>query len=121
MVFGWPLGSGKVWTFINGRTGSPGSVGVWLWRCCRFTLAARIVAGPIYELKTCFASLAYLCSEHVMAVRTRVSEMRGPPLGLDEVPHPALEVFFDEILAAPPTGDLLVSIYENAVPALDAA
>src|SRR5437773_2264012 len=84
-------------------------------------LTARITAEPIYELKTGFSHHAYLCSEHVMALRTRVSEMREPPLGLEEVPHPALEVFFDEILAAPTTGELLVSIYEKALPALDTA
>nr|MCU0706074.1 hypothetical protein [Fimbriiglobus sp.] len=35
--------------------------------------------------------------------RQRISEMREPPLGLDDVPHPALEVFFDEIQNAPST------------------
>src|SRR5262245_65728564 len=62
---------------------------------------ARITAEPIYELKTGFSHHAYLCAEHVTALRTRVGEMREPPLGLDEVPHAALGVFFDEILAAP--------------------
>jgi len=47
--------------------------------------------------------------------------MREPPLGLEEIPHPALEIFFDEILAAPTTEELLVGIYEKALPALDAA
>jgi hypothetical protein len=42
-------------------------------------------------------------------------------LGLEQVPHPALEVFFDEILAAPTTEELLVGLYEKALPALDAA
>jgi hypothetical protein len=37
------------------------------------------------------------------------------------VPDPALQVFFDEILAAPITGELLVGLYEKALPALDAA
>src|SRR3954449_1940278 len=60
-------------------------------------LTARITAEPIYELKTGFAHHAYLCAEHATALRQRVAEMREPPLGLDEVPHPALEVFFDEI------------------------
>src|SRR5207302_2853180 len=64
---------------------------------------ARITAEPIYELKTGFAHHAYLAGEHVMALRTRVGEMREPPLGLEEVPHAALQVFFDEILAAPTT------------------
>src|SRR5437762_7333441 len=84
-------------------------------------LTARITAEPIYELKTAFAHHAYLCSEHVQALRTRVGEMREPPLGLEEIPHPALEIFFDEILTAPTTAELLVGIYEKALPALDAA
>src|SRR5438552_10982978 len=82
---------------------------------------ARITAEPLYELKMGFSHQAYLCAEHVSALRKRVGEMREPPLGLEEVPHPALEIFFDEILAAPTTGELLVSIYEKALPALDAA
>src|SRR5207245_2046919 len=64
---------------------------------------------------------AYLCSEHVLALRTRVGEMREPPLGLEEVPHPALAIFFDEILAAPTTTELLAGLYEKVLPALDAA
>src|SRR5262245_29361861 len=84
-------------------------------------LTARITAEPIYELKTGFSHHSYLCSEHVLALRTRVGEMREPPLGLEEVPHPALQAFFDEILAAPTTAELLVGVYGKALPALDAA
>jgi hypothetical protein len=84
-------------------------------------LNARITAEPIYELKNGFSHHAYLCAEHVMALRTRVGEMREPPLGLEEIPHEGLETFFDEILAAPTTAELLVGIYEKAMPALDAA
>src|SRR5580692_13207080 len=50
-------------------------------------LTARITAEPIYELKTGFSHQAYLCAEHVQALRARVSEMREPPLGLEQVPH----------------------------------
>src|SRR5215468_5891590 len=82
---------------------------------------ARITAEPVYELKTGFSHHAYLCAEHVEAIRTRVGEMREPPLGLEAVPHPALEQFFDEIRAAPTTAELLVGLYEKALPALDAA
>ncbi len=78
---------------------------------------ARITAEPIYELKTGFAHHAYLCAEHVQALRTRVGEMREPPLGLEDVPHPALQLFFDEILAAPTTAELLAGLYEVALPA----
>ncbi|HEY1380976.1 MAG TPA: hypothetical protein VGF55_29520 [Gemmataceae bacterium] len=84
-------------------------------------LTARITAEPVYELKTAFAHHAYLCAEHVEAIRTRVGEMREPPLGLEAVPHPALGQFFDEVRAAPTTAELLVGLYEKALPALDAA
>lgn len=84
-------------------------------------LTSRITAEPIYELKTGFSHHSYLCAEHIQALRQRVGEMREPPLGLDDVPDPALQVFFDEILAAPTTAELLIGIYEKAMPALDAA
>jgi hypothetical protein len=82
---------------------------------------ARITAEPIYELKMAFSLHAYLCAEHVSALRKRVGEMREPPLGLEEVPHPALEIFFDEILAAPSTEELLLGLYDKALPALQAS
>src|SRR3979409_1927283 len=74
-------------------------------------LTARITAEPIYELKTAFAHHAYLCAEHVSASRQRLGDMREPPLGLEETPHEALTVFFDEILAAPTTAALLLGVY----------
>src|SRR5262249_43741728 len=84
-------------------------------------LTARITAEPIYELKTGFSHHSYLCAEHVQALRNRVAQMREPPLGLEEVPDASLQVFFDEILAAPTTEALLLGLYEKALPALDAA
>src|SRR5882724_392562 len=71
---------------------------------------ARITAEPIYELKMAFSLHAHVCAEHVTALRKRVSEMREPPLGLDAVPDPTLEIFFDEILAAPSTEELLLGL-----------
>ena len=47
---------------------------------------ARITAEPLYELKSAFSYHAYLCAEHVTALRQRVGEMREPPLGLEQVP-----------------------------------
>jgi hypothetical protein len=82
---------------------------------------ARITADPIYELKTGFSHHAYLCAEHVQALRDRVGEMREPPLGLEAVPDPAMEILFDEILAAPTTAELLAGLYLVALPALDEA
>ncbi len=77
-------------------------------------LTARITAEPIYEIKTAFSHHAYLCAEHVTALRQRVAEMREPPLGLEDVPHPTLAVLFDEILAAPTTEEL-ISGYDAAL------
>ena len=82
---------------------------------------ARITAEPIFELKTAFSHHAYLCGEHVQALRDRVGEMREPPLGLDVVPDANLEIFFDEILAALATEELIAALYEVALPALDKA
>jgi hypothetical protein len=82
---------------------------------------ARITSEPVYELKTAFSLHAYLCAEHVTGMRTRVGEMREPPLRLDVVPNGDLEVFFNEILAAPTTAELLIGLYEKALPALDSA
>ena len=84
-------------------------------------LTARITAEPIYELKTAFSHHAYLCAEHAVALRKRVGEMREPPLGLEEVPHPALELFFNEILCAPTTEALVFGLYGKAVAALRGA
>ncbi len=81
-------------------------------------LTARITAEPIYELKTGFAHHAYLCAEHVEALRSRIGEMREPPLGLEEVPHLALEVFFDEVLASTATEELVYGAYGNGIYAL---
>ena len=83
--------------------------------------AARITAEPIYELKMGFSLHAHLCAEHVTALRRRVGEMREPPLGLDLVPDAHLEIFFDEIRAAPTTAELILGLYEKALPAVKAA
>ena len=82
---------------------------------------ARITAEPIYELKMAFSLHAHLCAEHVSALRKRVGEMREPPLGLEAVPHPALEILFDEILATPGTEELLLGLYQKALPALESS
>ena len=77
---------------------------------------ARLTAEPVYELKMAFSYHAHLCAEQVTALRSRVGEMREPPLGLEKVPHAALERFFDEVLSAPTTASLLLGLYEVALP-----
>ena len=81
-------------------------------------LVSRITAEPIYELKTAFSHHAYLCGEQVSLIRSRVGEMREPPLGLDKIPHAGLERMMDEIISAPTTVELIRGIYEVAVPAV---
>src|SRR5690349_5243623 len=79
---------------------------------------ARITAEPIYELKSAFSFHSHLCAEHTTALRKRVGEMREPPLRLDQVPNQNLEIYFDEILNAPGTEELVLGLYEKALPAL---
>jgi hypothetical protein len=88
----------------------------YLLRRLHHVFIARLTSEPIYELKMTFSYHAYLCAEHVTALRQRVGEMREPPLGLDRVPHSALEVMGDELLGAADTTELLLGIYEIALP-----
>ena len=90
----------------------------WAFRRLHQIFVGRLTAEPIYELKMGFSLHAHYCAEHAAAWRTRVAEMREPPLGLDVVPNAALDVFFDEILNAPDTPALLLGLYEYAMPAL---
>jgi hypothetical protein len=81
----------------------------------------RLTAEPVYELKMGFSLHAHYCAEHAAALRKRVGEMREPPLGLEAVPGANLEIFFDEIQCAPTTEELVLGLYEKAIPALQAA
>src|SRR5438034_137890 len=82
---------------------------------------ARITAEPIYELKTAFSLHAWICAEHVKALRERIAEMREPPLGLDAAANSNLEIFFDEILGAPASEELVLGVYDVALAALKSA
>ncbi len=79
---------------------------------------ARLTSEPVYEIKMAFSLHGHLCAQHVTAMRERVAEMRHPPLGLDKVPHERLRLFFDEIVAAAHTYDVLAAVYGRALPAL---
>ncbi len=87
-------------------------------KCLHRLFISRIAPEPIYELKMAFSYHAHLCAEHVAAFRSRVGEMREPPLGLDKVPDANLEIFFDEILSTPTTEELILGVYEVALPEL---
>jgi hypothetical protein len=90
----------------------------WALKRLHAIFVSRITATPIYELKMAFSLHAHYCAEHVGEFATRVREMRQPPHGLDVPPDPSLDIFFDEILAAPSFEALVLGLYERALPAL---
>ncbi|HEX4140292.1 MAG TPA: hypothetical protein VHY09_08090 [Candidatus Methylacidiphilales bacterium] len=79
---------------------------------------AHLAEEPIYELKMAWSLHGHLAAENDTNLRNRVGEMREPPLGFEKIPHPALAVFFDEILCTPSTPERVLGFYEKAVPAL---
>jgi hypothetical protein len=83
-----------------------------------YVLISRIAAEPIYEVKMAFSYHAHLLAENIASIRTRVGEMREPPLELDAVPESALALFFDEILSAPTLEETLSGLYRVTFPAL---
>jgi hypothetical protein len=87
------------------------------WRLHQICIA-RLTAEPVYELKMAFSRHGYLAAEADTLFRSRVGEMREPPLGLEKIPHPALAVLFDEILCARATVNLVAGLYGKAFPAL---
>lgn len=88
-----------------------------LWRLHQIGIS-HIAEEPVYELKMAFSLHSHLAAENDTLFRSRVGEMREPPLGLEKIPHPALAVFFDEILSTPSTEERLLGLYEIAWPAL---
>lgn len=80
--------------------------------------AAHITSCPIWEAKGAMSLHIWLDAEHSAALRKRVTEMREPPLHLDKVPDARLEAFFNEVIRAETTLELLVGIYRVAKPEL---
>ena len=81
----------------------------------------RIAATPVYELKMAFSLHALYCAEHVEEFAKRVREMRQPPYGLEVSPDANLDLFFNEISAAPDVAALVLGLYTYAVPAVTRA
>jgi len=90
----------------------------WAFKRLHGLFIRRLTAEPIYELKMAYSLHAHYCAEHAATWRKRVGEMREPPLGLDVVPNEPLDIYFDELLAAPTTEALLLGVYGHALPAL---
>lgn len=90
----------------------------WAMRRAWHILISRIAAEPVYELKMGYSYHAHLLAEQIADLRSRVGEMREPPLGLEECPDAALDLFFDEILCAGTTLETVTGFYAVALPAL---
>jgi len=81
-------------------------------------LVGRITAEPCFELKTAFSLHGWLCAEQATALRTRVSELREPPLGLDQPAHPGLAQVLTELRAVPETPLFCAGLYGTLLPAV---
>jgi len=90
----------------------------WAFKRLHAFFIRHLPSEPIYELKMAFSLHAHYCAEHAAAWRERVGEMREPPLGLDAVPDPAFDAYFDELDAAPDRATRLLGVYQHALPAL---
>jgi hypothetical protein len=90
----------------------------WALRRLHRVFVSRVTSTPIYELKMAFSLHAHYCAEHIGELATRVREMRQPPHGLEVSPDASLDLFFDEVLAAPTPESLVLGLYERAVPAI---
>ncbi|WP_213585665.1 hypothetical protein [Paenibacillus sp. J2TS4] len=65
---------------------------------------------PEWEVKGAMSLHIWLDAEHIAALRKRVSEMRKPPLHLDQAPDDKLERLMDEALNADTTVELLTGL-----------
>lgn len=80
--------------------------------------AAFLNPTPEWEVKGALSLHLYLDAEHSQALRTRVGELRRPPLFLDEPPDPRLLALMDEVLRARNTLELLAGVFCVLRPAL---
>ena len=81
-------------------------------------LAAHLNAVPEWEVKCALALHLWQDAEHCAWLRERVAEMRKPPHYLDRSDDPALESFFDELIRARSTRELLSGLYRVLKPGL---
>ena len=73
--------------------------------------AAHLAGTPEWEVKCALGLHLWLDAEHCAALRSRVAEMREPPLRLEEVPEPALEAALEELVRARGTVELVAGVY----------
>ncbi len=80
--------------------------------------AAFINPTPEWEIKGALSLHLYLDSEHSQALRTRVAELRKPPLYLDKCPCMKLEALCEEALRSANSIEMLTVIFKVIRPSL---
>jgi hypothetical protein len=75
---------------------------------------AHLPSTPEWEIKCALSLHLWLDAEHIGALRSRVAEMREPPLHLDAVPDERLRAAFEELLRCDGSAELLAGIYAAA-------
>jgi hypothetical protein len=85
------------------------------------TATAHLPSTPEWEVKCALSLHLWLDAEHASAIRTRVGQMREPPLQLDLVPDESLEAACAEAIRAESTAELLAAVYGVLRPALVAS
>jgi len=84
-------------------------------------ISAHITGTPEWEIKAGLSLHLWLDAEHSAMIRRRVSEMREPPLHLDQVPDDNLKIWLDEALRAQNSIELIVGLYQGVRAALSGA
>ena len=95
----------------------------WVERRLMGVLVAHLTSEPVWEVKCALALHQWQSTEHVDALRRRVTEMRNPTPRLDAVPEDdvsatALDSFLEQVDAAQDTSELLAGVYGVLYPAL---
>ena len=80
--------------------------------------AAFMNPTPEWEVKCALSLHLYWDSEHSLALRQRVAELRRPPLYLDQPPSDELAAFANETLRSENTIELLAAIFRVIRPNL---
>jgi hypothetical protein len=79
--------------------------------------SAWLPSAPEWELKQALAFHGWLDAEHARWIYRRIAELREPPPRMHDVPHVALEVVFDQAMAARPTHERVAVMYAVLRPA----
>jgi hypothetical protein len=93
----------------------------WIERGLMTAMLAHLPSVPVWEVKCALALHQWQASLRIDAIRRRISEMRSPVPPLDASPDPRVDAFIDELFRARDQVELVVGLYDVALPALAAA